>query len=460
MSTMYISETIAEFAAGLCYEQIPEKVRERAKYLMLDAIGIAFASARFDFAHRTLTALSGMGPGDEGVIGMPARLSLRDSVLMNALLVHGLDYDDTHVPGVIHATASCFPCAFGVAAQRRASGKELLTAYVLGIETAARIGAVAKGALHQVGFHPTGVVGAFACSLIAARLFHMTPKDMTMAQGIALSLASGSLEFLQDGSWTKRIHPGWAGGAGITAASLARNGFVGPKGAYEGRFGLFPSHLGALVGDCDYSLATKGLGSVWELEQVAVKPYPACHFTHASADSAITLAREHKLSASDVESIVALVPAEVVKIVCEPQDNKKKPANGYDAQFSVQYVIASSFIRGKFGLEELENTAINDPGILALADRVSYRTDPDSPFPKYYSAELILTTKKGEVFSHREQINRGAAERPISSAEIVTKFMENTRTAMSSARAERIKNLVLSMEEIDDVNEIASEVCK
>ena len=191
---------------------------------------------------------------------------------MNGILVHGLDFDDTHSRGVIHATASSFPCASALADRDDADGETLLAAYVAAMEVATRLGSVAKGGFHQVGFHPTGLIGAFGCALAAAKLLGLDPQRATMAQGIVLSMASGSLEFLEDGAWTKRMHPGWAGVAGITAATLAKHGFVGPRGAYDGRFGLYASHLGSHFAQADLTLATEALGRSWQIDEVAVKP--------------------------------------------------------------------------------------------------------------------------------------------------------------------------------------------
>lgn len=441
-----IAPVLAEFAAGLDYEAIPAEVRERAKHLILDAVGIAHASTRYDFAHRTLSAVSELGRGDANVIGLSAKLSLRDAVLMNGLLVHGLDYDDTHTRGVIHATASCFPAALGVAAQAGLHGRDLLAAYIVGMEVATRLGSVAKGGFHQTGFHPTGLIGTFACALVAGRLQGMNAQQLAMAQGIALSVASGSLEFLQDGAWTKRMHPGWAGVAGITAATLARHGFIGPKATYEGRFGLFNSHLGPLAEKCDYTLATAGLGEIWEVTQVAIKPLPACHFTHACADSAMAIARQHSFRVDEIEKVRALVPAEVVKTVCEPVANKQRPQNSYDAQFSIPYAVASGLVRGRFGLAELEDDALADPDVLAVAGKVAYEVDPNSGFPQYYSGEVIVTLRDGREFSHREHVNRGAADRPITNPEIIEKYMENACLAVSPQRAREICDAVLALD--------------
>ncbi len=451
-----IAAQLAAFAHGLEPGMLPAAVVEQAQLLMLDALGIALASSQHDFAHCAYRGLQALGgAGDSAVMGAFAPLPLRDAVLMNGILVHGLDYDDTHVPGIVHVSASSVPLALGLAAHLDRSGRELLTAYVLAIEISARLGAVAKGGFHQTGFHPTGLIGTFGCTLAAGFLYGMNAAQLKMAQGIALSVASGSLEFLQDGAWTKRMHPGWAGVAGITAASLARHGFIGPGAAYEGRFGLFPSYLGSEVEHCDYSLATRGLGKIWEVGEVGVKPYPACHFVHGCTDAAIAL-RARGVRAGDIAHVRALVPQEVVKTVGEPVENKRRPANDYDAKFSIPYAVATGFVRGKFGLAELEEPALRDPDILALADKVDYEADPNSEFPKAYSGEVIVRLKDGRELSHREQINRGAADRPLSNQEIIAKFMDNAQLAVSPSRAGQMRDAILAMDEGRSARELAS----
>ena len=357
--THTLAEELSQFALQLSYHAIPATVRERAKHLILDSVGIALASTKYPFASISLSALEELGTGNSPVIGIGRRLALRDAVLMNGILIHGLDFDDTHSRGVIHATASSFPCALALTDRAEADGRTLLSAYVAAMEVATRLGSVAKGGFHQVGFHPTGLIGAFGCTLAAARILGLDPDRATMAQGIVLSMASGSLEFLEDGAWTKRMHPGWAGVAGITAATLAKHGFVGPSAAYDGRFGLYASHLGNHFEKADLGLATENLGRSWQIDEVAVKPIPACHFTHAAADAAIALHAAYGLSNKDIRRVRALVPQEVVKTVCEPVANKRNPANSYDAQFSIPYIVATGLLKGRFTLAELEDEALH-----------------------------------------------------------------------------------------------------
>jgi len=421
-------------------------------------VGIALASTQYPFAAVSLAAMEELGSGASPVIGIGRKLALRDAVLMNGILVHGLDFDDTHSRGVIHGTSSSFPCALALTDRDDNDGKALLVAYVAAMEVATRLGAVAKGGFHQVGFHPTGLVGAFGCTLAAARILGLDVDQATMAQGITLSMASGSLEFLEDGSWTKRMHPGWAGVVGITAATLAKHGFVGPRGAYDGRFGLYASHLGKYFEQADFDLATESLGRSWQINEVAVKPIPACHFTHAAADAAAVLRKEHCLAAKDIRRVRVRVPQEVVKTVCEPVANKRNPANSYDAQFSIPYIVATGLTKGRFTLAELEDDALNDKAVLDLASRVDYEIDEGSTFPRHYTGEVVVETADGRTLRHREGVNRGCADRPLSNDEVVSKFFDNADRAIPRRTAERIRDGVLSCDK-DNARALADALC-
>lgn len=449
---------LARFAARLRAEDIPANIRARACHHILDATGIALASTKYDFAQRTLTAIAGLaGTGPVPVIGMPASLPPRDAATVNGLLCHGLDFDDTHLGGVVHPTASAFPAAMAAAMHAGATGRDLVTAAIIGIEVSARLGSVVKGGFHQVGFHPTGLVGAFGCALTAGVLMGLSERELVQAQGIVLSMASGSLEFLEDGAWNKRLHPGWAAAAGMTAAALAKQGFKGASRPYFGRFGLYRSHLGPLAEACDYSLATAGLGENWAVLQTAIKPYPACHFTHACVDAALLL-RKQGLDIEAIDRIEAFVPREVVKTVCEPEANKKRPANSYDAQFSIPYLVAAALIEGKLTLAEIEEPALSDPRILALADKVAYRIDPNSSFPKAYSGEVRIALKDGRSLGEREEINRGAPDRPLSDADIIAKYRANAELSVHPSVSARIEEAVLALDETNDLAVFASRI--
>lgn len=460
-----ISQRIADFADRLDFKQIPHEVADRAKLLILDCVGIALASGTYDFAQRARSAVADLaggstsgrtgGAGQATAIGFPGMLPLRDAVHLNGLLVHGLDFDDTHPGGVIHASSSAFPTALGVAESRGLSGRDLILGYVLGVEVATRLGMAAKGEFHQVGFHPTGVMGAFGAAVLAARLQGMSPEAIANAQGFVGSQAAGSLEFLETGAWTKRSHPGWAGVCGITSAAFAAHGFESPPRIYEGRFGLYASHLGTAA-EADLAACTKGLGEEWETMRVAVKPYPACHFTHAFADAVLALRAKHDLAPEDVASIRCLIAEGEMKTVCEPEASKRCPRSAYDAQFSVPFIVGAALARGRVTLAEFREDTLADPAILDVAAKVTCEPDPDSGFPQLFSGEVIVETTDGRTLRHREQVNRGADTRPLSAEDITNKFLGNARLARGAGRAEQILEAVLEVDAVEDVRQVTA----
>ena len=440
-----ISEQIACFAVGFKAEHIPDYVRSRARELMLDATGIALASHGYEFSRNAMTAIQSLDSGGQSqVIGTARRLDMRNAALINGILVHGLDYDDTHARGVIHATTSVYPAVLAVAAHQGRTVADMVTAYVLGVEVATRLGSVVKGGFHQVGFHPTGLIGAFGCTVAAGWLLGLDQQQLVDAQGLALSMGSGSLEFLNDGAWNKRMHPGWAAVSGITAATFGKHGYRGTRLAYEGRFGLYRSHLGECA-EFDLALATTGLGEVWETTQISVKPMPACHFTHAAVDAAIRI-HQQGIKVDSIEYVEVLVPQEVIKTVCEPEQAKRMPANSYEAQFSIPYLVGTGLVHGRLTLDDIDPPALYDPIVLALAKRIGYRADPDTAFPKYYDGEVIVHLRDGRVIREREAVNRGASDRPLSRQDICTKFRDNASRQVSATRADMIERTMLGSE--------------
>ncbi|PNU02212.1 MmgE/PrpD family protein [Novosphingobium guangzhouense] len=444
-----IARNYADFASRLTLDAVPERVRERACHLMLDSIGTGIAALGETWEQRAFAAAQDLGKGRSAVLGHGRSLAPREAALVNGLLMHGLDYDDTHSRGIIHATVSSLPAALAAADHAAAdhagaSGADLLRAYIVAMEVSTRVATVAAGGFHRHGFHPTSLCGAFGATVGAGLLMGLDAQQIGMAQGIVLSMTGGSLEFLEDGAWTKRLHPGWAASSALTAATMAKHGFVGPKAAYEGRFGLYSLYLrdGAPAGLAD---ACTGLGENWEIESVSVKPLPACHMTHASGDAAAAICAEHGLAAGDIARVTVLVPEAVIPIVCEPAAPKKVPATSYDAQFSIPYVVATGLLRGRFTLDELDGAALADPEVLRLAQKVEYAADPDTDYPVHFTGEVIVETTGGRRITKREAVNRGAADRPLSNAEIRAKYHDNAARCVTAAQADAIADAVLDI---------------
>ena len=453
MAQTQLSFALATFVVGTPAEAIPADVQTCVKHLILDAVGNAYASTRYEFANRALTALQGLDEGQATVIGMPARLTVRDAALMNGILIHGLDFDDTYLPGNVHLTASVVPTVLALGSRLNVSGADVLAACALGLEAGMRLAAAAKGAFMKAGFHPTGLCGAFASVLAASRLLRLDHAQTITAQGLALSSAAGTMQPTQEGAWAKRMHPGLMASAAITAASLAREDFSGPKQAYEGKYGLYSCFMGQHAGDVDIDIVTDRLGSHWECTRTSIKLYPACFQSHAAMNAALELRQEEGINVHGIESIRARVADVAVPLVCEPLDEKRKPRDSYAAQFSLPYALACCFARGSFGMQEIEESSYSDPSLLALAQKVSYEVDLDSGFPKYRSGEVIVKLKNGKEVSRRKSI---LPDEPAQAEAIVRKFMENTQFAMSPARLKAVADLILNIENIESAKTLTT----
>lgn len=443
-----IADALARFAVSMRTLTAPPDVRERALHLILDATGIAYASARHDFARDAVEGVRIIaGSGDVPLIGLAAHLPPRDAALANGILVHSLDFDDTHLAGVVHASASVWPAVLAATWFCDASPSALLSGYLVGMEATARLGMVAGAKFPPLGLHPTCLFGAFGCALAAGHIAGLDHDKLVMAQGIALSMASGVLECHEEGAASKRLHPGWAAQAGVAAAFLARHGVTGPRRPYEGRFGVYRTFLQReSVSTDQLAVAVRGLGEMWETANVAVKPFPAVHFAHACADAAIALKSRHGLQPRDIVGIRALVPEAVIRTICEPREAKRRPATTYAAQFSLPYIVAASLARGRFTLDELDAATLADDEVLSLAALVEHEADPLSDYPKHFSGELRLRLKDGSEVVHREAYNRGCPERPITNDDIVAKFMANVRPSLDEAQAIAVKQAVLGLE--------------
>ncbi|MCW1430827.1 MmgE/PrpD family protein [Novosphingobium sp. JCM 18896] len=439
------AQRIAQFATEFRLAEVPEAVRLRAKLHILDGLGLGLASTVQTYGRSAVEGVTAMGgTGDCSVIGHRARLAPRDAALVNAILIHGLDFDDTHLASIIHPTCTSLPVALALGETLGASGKDLLAAFLAGAETGIRIGLAVDGGFHHVGYHATGVVSHFASAVTAGRLLGLSPEQITAAQGITGSTASGIQVFLEEGAWTKRFHPGWGAVAGITAAYLARSGFKGPTRPYEGKFGLFDTHL--------HGEATKlaplsdDLGQVWHFGETALKPYPVCHFIHGCADAAIDLHAE--IGSAKIVKVDAFLAQPTLHIIAEPAEAKERPTTDYEAKFSAQFVVAYCLLRGRFGLPDLLPEALADAEVRDLALRVKCHEDPDTAFPTFFSGGVTVTLDDGRVLNRHVRVNSGAGERAMDAGAVADKFLASASLAIPATQAERIRDAVLALEEV------------
>jgi 2-methylcitrate dehydratase PrpD len=446
---MTLARRLAEFTASLTFGAVPPDVVASVRLRTLDILGIALAASTRDTAPSILGMLDGWGAsGDCTVIGAKRTASPPLAVLANGSLAHSLDFDDTHAASITHASAVVVPVALALGEAGGLDGRAVVTAAVAGYETITRIGLAASGAFHARGFHATAVCGPFAAALVAGRLAGLGADRLTAALGIAGSFASGVMEYLEDGSWVKRVHAGWAGQGGVVAAALAAGDFTGPATILEGRFGLYRTLLGLEPAREPF----KNLGTVWETPGIGFKPYPCCHYNHAYLDCTLELRQAHRLDPANVEAVECLVPAGQVPIVCEPRAAKLRPRTAYDAQFSLPYSVAAALLDGRVGLETYASERLADSRRLALAERVTHVVDPASPFPRGgFPGWVRVRLRDGRVLEARVPDGRGSLACPLPPEAIVEKFRDNAARALPAARVAELEHAALSLDTLPDV---------
>jgi 2-methylcitrate dehydratase PrpD len=447
------SEAVAAFVHGLALDKIPPEVREKTKLIFLDTLGIALASSTMDFGQMVLSVAGALGgPPRSRLIGTSSKVAAANAVLANGTLAHGLDYDDTLEEAIVHTGCCGVITALAVGEESGAGGKGVLEAAVAGIEVMCKVGLVAPGKFHARAFHPTALCAPFGAAAAAGRLNRLTIPQLMDAFGICGSQSAGIIEYLADGSWTKRLHPGWSSHGGVIAALLAQQGFRGPSSVFEGRQGFFR----AFGGDNGHHLERLSeLGKSWEIPRIAFKSYPCGSISHPYMDCALRLRQSHSVRAEDIEEIVCRTAEGPVPRLWEPLKEKQRPATAYGAKFSLPYSIAVILVRGKAGLEEFTETAIRDPEVLSLAEKVRYELDPTIDYPRHFSGHVKIRLKNGRILEENQPYPRGGLESPLPPAEIEEKFRGNAGLALPKEKIEKIVATVRKLEELPSVTALA-----
>jgi 2-methylcitrate dehydratase PrpD len=452
---MTATERLAAFGGELAYEEIPAEVAGAAKLHLLDCLGCGLAASGLGIATEGSRAFAELGGEPQAtVIGLDARLPAVNAAFSNAMLCHGLDFDDTHSDSVSHVSVVVCPVALAAGEAAGATGREVLAAIVAGNEVVTRVGMAASGAFHKRGFHPTAICGIFGGTVAASRLAGSDTADTVSALGIAGSFAGGLFAYLEDGTATKPMHPAWAAHGSLLATRLASLGAEGPPSVIEGRFGLYHAFVGAEPGEVDIETQLADLGQRWETPRIAYKPYPACHYIHGSLGATSTLAGE--VDPEEVDEVVVTIPEAGVSLVLEPEAAKQTPRSEYEAKFSLQYSTAAMLAHKQVGVRSYMDEAIRDPRVLDLARRVRYETKDFSTYPGAFPGGVRIRTKDGRTLEREFPYQLGAPENPMSADEVRTKFRENASLVLGNGEIEALEEQVLSLEEHDDLRSLCS----
>jgi 2-methylcitrate dehydratase PrpD len=414
-----VSEQLAAAFATMP-STLPDDVVTMCEAVLTDVAGLCVAARRIDYL---LAALRATGePGHCTLIGHDGGYNVATAALCNGTAAHGEDYDDTFEGGPVHAGAVIVPALLAAAEQHRLSGSDAMRGIAVGCETMCRLCLPAPKLVHKAGFHPTAVFGALGAAAGVASALRFGERQWVDALGIAGSMASGIIEYLAEGAWTKRMHPGWAAQAGYRAARMAQEGFTGPRTLFDGEHGFF--HAFAHRDDCDFTAMLDGAGKTWLCADIAFKPYACGTMAHPYIDCARRLVAEG-LQPGDVASIECKTAEGIVHRLWEPLAAKHAPPNGYAAKFSIPYAIAVGILRGDAGLGEYEDAIVQNPEVRALAAKVRYVVDPQNPYPRKFTGHVRVTLKSGAVREARQDHFRGGREEPLSAAALEAKFVAN-----------------------------------
>jgi 2-methylcitrate dehydratase PrpD len=399
---------------------LPAAVADMCDAVLMDVAGLCVAARNSDYLRAVLRATA--EPGGCTLIGHADSFNVATAALCNGTAAHGEDYDDTFEGGPVHAGAVIIPALLATGEQHHLAGRDVVRGAAVGCEVMCRLCLVAPKRVHKAGFHPTAVFGALGAAAGVATALRLDVAQWSHALGIAGSMASGIIEYLAEGAWTKRMHAGWAAQAGYRAARLAQAGFIGPRTLFEGEHGFF--HAFANSDGCDFTAMLDGAGTQWLSVDIAFKAYACGTMAHPYIDCARKLVAQG-VNPADVASIECNTAEGIVHRLWEPLAAKQHPPNGYAAKFSIPYAIAVGMLRGDAGLVDYEEAVVHDPAVRALAGKVRYVVDPDNPYPRQFTGHVRVTLKSGAVREANQDHFRGGRDEPMSVDALEAKFVAN-----------------------------------
>jgi 2-methylcitrate dehydratase PrpD len=450
-----LASLVAEWVSGLRYEDLPSDVVESTKLRILDVIGLALAGAETPFGRSTIAAAKTLSPaGPSRIFGTGDAVAAPTAAFANAALSQALEYDDTHNESIVHMSSPAVAASLALAGVRTVTGRDLILSIAVANEISCRVGSVSSGQFHRRGFHPTGLFAPFGIAAGIGKILGLDAQRLAWAEGTAGSCAAGLLECWVDGTQTKFLHSGFAAQSGLTAALLAEAGVSGPPKVFEGRFGLFASHLQDPAVMKNYGRISDGLGTHWESRNSSFKPFPTAHVLHPYV-SAILRLRAQGLRAADVARIECPVAEFNVSIVCEPVAEKCAPATQAHCRVCLQYTMAEALYAGSLGKNAYSDGMRLNSEVLQLARKVDYAVDPAFPGPGRFKGAVRVTLKDGRVLEEIEEYNRGSAENPMDEAELRAKFDDNAGGFLPAVQRDRLAQEVGRAENLADARVLA-----
>ena len=451
---MGISQELGKYCSELRFQQLPEEVVDSAKYRLLDFISVAGRGAREDSSKSMFRFVREMatGPGKGVIVGTREKAPYFFAALANGTSSHAIEMDDVVNEASLHPGVVVFPAALATGEMLRATGKSFIEAVVLGYEVMIRVGkAVQPEHSYRRGFHPTGTCGVFGASVTTSKILGLKEDGIVNAMGIAGSQASGSMEYLAQGAWTKRFHPGWSAHSGMIAAHLSRKGFRGPTAIIEGRDGFLHAYSNQAAPD----KVLEGLGSGYEILRTSVKAHACCRYMQPPIDAVLKLVRENSLEPDQVEKIKVGILRAGALLIAEPMEAKIRPQSIVDAQFSMPFGAAAAVLYRKAGLNEFQVPKIQSEEAKALMAKVECVTDPDleRTFPRQWCATAQISTKDGRTLFTKIEYPKGDPENALTWEEMIDRFHDLCGRTFKKDQRLKIIDGVRKLEAIRDLQE-------
>ena len=424
------AEALADFAAGLRLADLPSTVIDSVLDRVVDTVGLCIAGARGETAPMVRSLVEEWaGPPLATVVGMRRKAPAASAALVNGTAAHGLDFDDTHLPSVVHPSACLVPAVLAQAEEVGADGATVIVALAAGYEVLTRLAmaqydpVLRNSVFFEHGLHATSILGTVAAAVACARVRGLDAERTLHALAIAASMGSGIIEANRSGGNVKPFHCGWAAHGAVIAARLAMAGVTGPPTVLDGRFGLFAAYC---HGNWHAEALTDQLGTRWNGPAIFFKPYPCNHFTHTVVDAAVAL-RSRGLRPDDVARVTIGTAGPSWRTIGDPIVLKRRPLTPHHARFSAPFVFAAALAGGGglgVTMSDFTDTTINDPSLLGVASRCEVVVDPecDALFPFQFPAVVSVQARDGSVLEERVMYNRGSPERPLSKAELRVKL--------------------------------------
>lgn len=459
MTEMTLAQQLAAFAARTYSEGPPEDVVASVRQRVLDVLGLCVAAQALPTSQAILEHVAEQGGAKQAsAIGLAEPVPAASAAFVNGVLAHSLDYDDTHLPSVLHPSACVVPAALAAAEANGASGRDTVAAIAVGLEVAVRLGMagydqkLGNSVFFEHGQHATSICGAMGSAAAAALLYGLGEEGVLHALGITASFASGIIEANRTGGTVKRLHCGWAAQSALTAAGLVRREFTGPPTVIEGRFGFLQAFLRDQV---DLDQVSTGLGEEWAVPGIFFKPYPANHFTHTAIDAGAQL-RAEGVPVDEIESIQLRVPSAVIRTIGQPIETKRAPETGYQAQFSGPYAVVTGLLGGSglgAGLADFTDELAADPRRRALMAKVDVVPDErcDDIFPYQFPAIVTVRSADGREWTAEVLANRGGPQRPLSEEELGAKFADNVDGRLAPDATATVRELALTLDSVADL---------